>query len=30
MPATVARATRNRLVQQTNDDGVYRFILEKR
>jgi tRNA 2-thiouridine synthesizing protein A len=25
-----ARATRHRLVQQTNDDGVYRFVLEKR
>jgi tRNA 2-thiouridine synthesizing protein A len=24
------RATRNRLVRQTKDDGVYRFILEKR
>jgi tRNA 2-thiouridine synthesizing protein A len=24
------RATRQRLVQQTNDDGVYRFVLEKR
>jgi hypothetical protein len=25
-----ARATRHRLVQQTNDDGVYWFVLEKR
>jgi tRNA 2-thiouridine synthesizing protein A len=25
-----ARATRNRLIQQTKDDGVYRFVLEKR
>ena len=25
-----ARATRHRLIQQTNDDGVYRFVLEKR
>ena len=25
-----ARATRNRLVQQTKDDGVYRFVLGKR
>jgi TusA-related sulfurtransferase len=25
-----ARATRQRLVQQTKDDGVYRFVLEKR
>jgi tRNA 2-thiouridine synthesizing protein A len=25
-----ARATRTRLVQQTKDDGVYRFVLEKR
>jgi TusA-related sulfurtransferase len=24
-----ARATRHRVVQQTKDDGVYRFILEK-
>jgi TusA-related sulfurtransferase len=25
-----ARATRNRLLQQTKDDGLYRFVLEKR
>jgi tRNA 2-thiouridine synthesizing protein A len=25
-----ARATRHRLIQQTKDDGVYRFVLEKR
>jgi tRNA 2-thiouridine synthesizing protein A len=25
-----ARATRHRLIQQAKDDGVYRFILEKR
>jgi TusA-related sulfurtransferase len=24
-----ARATRHRLIQQTKDDGVYRFVLEK-
>ena len=24
-----ASATRHRLIQQTNDDGVYRFVLEK-
>ena len=25
-----ARATRHRLIQQTKDDDVYRFVLEKR
>ena len=25
-----ARATGNRLVEQTKDDGIYRFVLEKR
>ena len=25
-----ARATRHRLIQQTKNDGIYRFVLEKR